>query len=63
MNKYEYLPLIGSIQGSEVNMNEWLGLTYMNVKTMINECVGAMSLAIHEGMDSRGFHLETGKAP
>jgi hypothetical protein len=40
-----------------------IGLILHNGKTMINECVGAMSLAIHEGMDSRGFHLETGKAP
>jgi hypothetical protein len=33
----------------------------MNVKTMINEYVGAMSLAIHEGMDSRGSHDENGE--
>ena len=33
----------------------------MNVKTMINECVGAMSLAIHEGMDSRGSHNGNGE--
>jgi hypothetical protein len=33
----------------------------MNGKTMINECVGAMSLAIHEGMDSRGSLDENGE--